>query len=1298
MSPQRSIPLARRRQPSLIISNISTATSAALPPLSKSVTSPTATVDVDSLPELGSSDIIGEAQIKHGDLKDTRNAFWINYANRAKWYKGDDTERYIDQANYLKVQVQREDNAERPFIIDGEIAVRHNIARGKLRALEKHTATLNVRRDRVDALALRQGDRFKSNSDSLSLSFVWRIIARDTSSDRSGFYKLTLENERGIYPTHFVPDAAPGPPGFTIVPTAIDNARIVELPSGLKDSSAIQVCILAQRPSQHIIGARVWVAPDLEEGVFDLIGSVLQFASYGKVAVTYPNSTADLDVATGLVVDLEGEDIGNVVSQTDAQRDDNRLLIWCNGEISSAGQVASLGGDRVRIYQRRALYGTQKGNHAIDSPVFFLYRDWIQRLAHQSFVPDLTRYFKLVPFTFGADYDIELVDHIAYHFAGNAVAQIYNLQLSTSARVAAGRIESRVAATWEFVPDQGIVDFVVAIKRSADPDSAWQVRTTGFVPSTDWLVAPATSYDVKVAPVNEHGEPGAWCDPVTIVSASISPFSITGLELVGQGNDTECRERDFKFACRLNSPSSGISVGGTIQTGVQDPAFAYILWQVFVGGVLVYDEQTTVPRFSFTYSKNEAAARLAGASGPFAQITLNVYAVDSLHNVSAAAIQTFQNSAPNAPTDLDAFAANNRTILLSWTIGPETDLDVVQILESSTNDPATAVLIATLSAKNSVFVRTLPDVSGSVTRYFWARYRDSFGNLSPLSAVASATSDPLAAAIGDIEDFEIDVTKIFLGKIVVLKGDAWTANSPGAGFIAWNAHEIIFNGVKYSIPAGNTAFKYVYWNAGTSDYTPSDEQLPLSSDRFLVYQNVGGTPRGLWNVFANAVIGSANIVDLAVKNAHIDNMAVEKLIAGFIVGKQFILQNDGSNSAAFKSLDYDPGEEGIYFGVGADGKGYLEVNNGFFRGTIVVGAGGATLNDIAAAAALGAQDPAARINAGSTTIAGGLIVVNGSTNFAAGYDPTGKIPAGQAAADVNANSTTINGGKITTNTVEAAHLKADTVLGQRFYIGDGGSIESNDYDPVLEEGFRISKEAGIDISFGVFRNGIYVRSLAPPAFVNALDGDSPLTTRNYNDNDNLSMKITAPTGRKVRFEVANDREVTINSPFWPNAANTGDGIGPSDFLGFTINYPLGNNHSRFTGRISARTAGGTGDLVLSDTVTLHLTWVPIDLLPLPAAPPPHIYKSFGTRGVAGYNVKILPGVTGADIFYSTNGGASFAGYTPGADIVVAADGSVMAYNTKDGYSPSAVATFYNTAIDPAWTDPGWNGPPGTFPP
>jgi hypothetical protein len=75
-------------------------------------------------------------------------------------------------------------------------------------------------------------------------------------------------------------------------------------------------------------------------------------------------------------------------------------------------------------------------------------------------------------------------------------------------------------------------------------------------------------------------------------------------------------------------------------------------------------------------------------------------------------------------------------------------------------------------------------------------------------------------------------------------------------------------------------------------------------------------------------------------------------------------------------------------------------------------------------------------------ISAGLIQIDGTTTFTAGYDPTSKITAGNAAADVNNNVTTISGGKITTGTITADKITVTDLSAFNATIG-AWSIAAN---------------------------------------------------------------------------------------------------------------------------------------------------------------------------------------------------------------------------------------------------------------
>ncbi|MBA1335921.1 MAG: hypothetical protein HPY66_1739 [Firmicutes bacterium] len=130
----------------------------------------------------------------------------------------------------------------------------------------------------------------------------------------------------------------------------------------------------------------------------------------------------------------------------------------------------------------------------------------------------------------------------------------------------------------------------------------------------------------------------------------------------------------------------------------------------------------------------------------------------------------------------------------------------------------------------------------------------------------SVTKDALAQAA-------VDATKLNT-KTVILLGDVWTDNTPAAGSVSWNQHKLYYNGIEYTITAGNASAKYIYW-AGGSTYLSSATTPELSDGQFYIGVNNGGLHDLVWNApTAREFIGSLFIADAAIKEAHIDELAV----------------------------------------------------------------------------------------------------------------------------------------------------------------------------------------------------------------------------------------------------------------------------------------------------------------------------------------------------------------------------------------------------------------------------------------
>jgi hypothetical protein len=229
--------------------------------------------------------------------------------------------------------------------------------------------------------------------------------------------------------------------------------------------------VLAQRPRTETVGFSVYGSIDNTD-FSTLLAERASFAAFGKVAgAAYPNNTADLDTVTGITFDLLGVDLSLVQSMTDAQRD-NELLLFnpVRGEIASVGQVTALGGGRFNAKLLRKLYGTTKQNHFIDDNLWFIQRAAITPIENAMFLAGSTRYFKLQPFTSLESLDLVDITSFSYVFsAGPAMGSVTNLQLATTAGIAAGNTpDIRIVASWNSVTDQDIFLFEIGWKKSAD--------------------------------------------------------------------------------------------------------------------------------------------------------------------------------------------------------------------------------------------------------------------------------------------------------------------------------------------------------------------------------------------------------------------------------------------------------------------------------------------------------------------------------------------------------------------------------------------------------------------------------------------------------------------------------------------------------------------------------------------------------------------------------------------------------------------------------------------------------------
>jgi len=369
-------------------------------------------IDSSSLLTLNSDDLASEPQIQPGTLEDTKNFFTVEFTNRATWYYPDFATS-DDPSNFHQVGEHRDDNPKRPFIITAALAQRFITEYGMMAGKIPASGAAEFLREKVKTLL--PGDRFNLDSTSFGLEFLLRVNNREWPADKDAVAKLAVSVERADWQHLYTQPAAPKDPDFTIEAIAIAAQRIVELPSQLKDVNAVEVAVLAERPSAPILGFRTHVSKD--NVTYDLVAQQTFFAVHGKIkTAAYVATTPIVDTSVGMVVELYGVDLESIVSQSDQERDDHALLVWVGNEIMSVGSVTALGSGQYRVYLKRGCYGTQQAAHAIDSDCWFVFRDHIAPIANANFIPGNTVYFKLQPYTATENYDIALVTAVAHTF------------------------------------------------------------------------------------------------------------------------------------------------------------------------------------------------------------------------------------------------------------------------------------------------------------------------------------------------------------------------------------------------------------------------------------------------------------------------------------------------------------------------------------------------------------------------------------------------------------------------------------------------------------------------------------------------------------------------------------------------------------------------------------------------------------------------------------------------------------------------------------------------------------------
>ena len=338
---------------------------------------------------------------------------------------------------------------------------------------------------------------------------------------------------------------------------------------------------------------------------------------------------------------------------------------------------------------------------------------------------------------------------------------------------------------------------------------------------------------------------------------------------------------------------------------------------------------TTENEYTYTWENN---LEDSGATYPYGVIIFKLYTKTTNEVLSASSIPfVATNTTPNAVTSLSGTA---------WMVGAKFEWD--HNIEPDLSHYLHRLKVedgswsAWIETSANMVIRTLTQAEktanpSGATIYIEVKVVDVFQNVSSTQDT-SAESESLNIVSADIDNFAIGASKIFT-KIPILSGDSWSHNSPSAGDIAWNEHNLYYNGTLCVVNASHTDNKYVYWENNATAYSATNVNPVLDDDDFIISTNVNGYYDLAWNAIANQVIGAAYIQDAAIKTAKIEDLAVtdakiNSLNASKIVAAQLsaISADMGTITAGNITID----SSGF---IRSEGKNnYNSATSGFFLG------------------------------------------------------------------------------------------------------------------------------------------------------------------------------------------------------------------------------------------------------------------------------------------------------------------------------------------------------------------------------
>lgn len=238
----------------------------------------------------------------------------------------------------------------------------------------------------------------------------------------------------------------------SMVPAAQSFARIVELPWPLVRQQQPALSVLFARGDGITSTIALHSGQDGETYSQQYVGAT-RFGVLATVVAEYPATAPRIDDTIGLLVDLDGDDAIEGVTDEDAAA--RTLLAFVGDEIISVGAAAVVAVGRLRLTgHRRGCYATPIQTHAAGAMVLFIRRDQLRP------VIDASRYragsawwWKLQPVFFNRFKPLAECDPLAgpQTILGTtcAPAQHANLRVNGSSREARCDWGTDIGVTWD---------------------------------------------------------------------------------------------------------------------------------------------------------------------------------------------------------------------------------------------------------------------------------------------------------------------------------------------------------------------------------------------------------------------------------------------------------------------------------------------------------------------------------------------------------------------------------------------------------------------------------------------------------------------------------------------------------------------------------------------------------------------------------------------------------------------------------------------------------------------------------